>query len=294
MTRLARVLQYAVLMVTLPSVTYADSIGLTEPLLLPAITSNSRILYFDGTATTLNITGNPLNYTDISTFGGTAFAAVETSALGPSYGNFRGSIHTDVSGASLDSFVQAGSFVRDQILFAAVSGQPATLAFNFALDYELTTTQPEGWGAFYAAWDNTWATAADPAIPHTIFSEQNIVALEGAHATSFTLRTNDFDPTLLLTSGTYLPFSLGIHGRAFNASLDWPATITLTSVSAFDANGVQLTPDQFSVVFGVNGAAPAAVPEPGTLVLLAGGLLARAWRSRRPVRKDAADLTRCS
>jgi hypothetical protein len=115
--------------------------------------------------------------------------------------------------------------------------------------------------------------------------------VDGSHSFAVSLSTNDFDPSLLIASGSYLPFSLGVYGLARDASLDWSHTISLTSVTAFDANGNPLAPGDYSLAFATNAAAADPVPEPGTLSLIGVGVIVpcRNWlRRRRAQRRQSA------
>lgn len=91
----------------------------------------------------------------------------------------------------------------------------------------------------------------------------------------------------LVASGTHFPFSLTSFGDAANGVVDWFNTIGIEDVRVLDEQGNPLSPDIFTltgqeeafVPFANQG--PARVSEPSGLALLATGLAALAWRTRR-------------
>ena len=246
----------------------ADVIGLADPLDMPALLQNSRLIYGPGG---VNLSGNPINFTDTSVFGGTATALIAGTT-------FTGSI--DAPNTADGAFVQAGSFWRDQLYVTSADGSPISVAFDFTISYHLTSHG--GYGSFYLAMDNSWANALYPDITYAVYSESTVMLNEGAGAFVTSVRTNDLDPGLLVGDGLYLPFSLGMYGRISDATLDWSQTILLTGIRAFDQSGNQLSPDQFTASFVSGLQVPGvSVPEPSALGLLTVGLVVSAWRRRR-------------
>jgi hypothetical protein len=125
----------------------------------------------------------------------------------------------------------------------------------------------------------------------TTFSEGAPFANSGGGSqgpTSLTvrLRTDDIQPSLLISSDSYLPYTIGAWALTSNGALDFSNTVSLVDVNAYQ-DGVQLSDDQFTI-FSTN-QNPAfkpfehtlAVPEPSTASLMIAGLLglvgARRW-----------------
>jgi hypothetical protein len=230
------------------------------------------------------------NYTTaVDYWSGVSGASAESSAY-----VLKGTVYT---GENTD--YQAGGYFRDEIYFATYNGQPAELALTFSVAasgyvYGSSTYAPyTGHALLNIAFNVPIAPLTDP-ISWNYLSQYMLIdaQTEGAFSTSatVTLKSTDSDPTNLVQSGAYLPFTVSLWGLANNASLDWANTVELVGVQAFQ-NGLELDISQFTVMSNNNEGffsnythvmePTNAVPEPSTILLLSAGLAGVGFLRRR-------------
>jgi hypothetical protein len=172
-----------------------------------------------------------------------------------------------VSASGYSGVWESGGYYRDEIFFSTANGQPAVLALTFNVSATGSTHASDnasalltiGWGTYFGIQS------------YRDFGSETLIDLSGPNTSvvfgdQVTLRTSKLD--YLVASDRYVAFSVGLWGKVNEGELDWSHTAGFVSYSAFQ-DGIQLAPDQFTVLEGVG---VPAVPEPGTYAMFLAGL----------------------